>query len=123
LLKQIRTRAKQAKRTVEAEVIELLSEAVSDDDHLAPDIVEAMAKVEHLDDESLRDAMTSIMTKKQAKRLAALNYKAQDEGLSVEEKSEQEGLLHVYDKSMVVRAAVMAELHKRGVNVAELIAL
>jgi hypothetical protein len=32
-------------------------------------------------------------------------------------------LLHIYDKSMLVRAAVMAELHKRGVNVAELIGL
>ena len=122
LLKQIRTRAKQAKRTVEAEVIELLSEAISDDERLTPDVVEAMAKVEHLDDEALRNAMTPILTKKQAMRLAALNYKAQDEGLTAAEKEEQDELLRIADKSMIVSAAVLAELHKRGVDVSKLIA-
>jgi plasmid stability protein len=83
LFKQIRTRAKQAKRTVEAEVVTLLSEAVSDVDRLPPDIVEVLANVEHLDNAALRDAMTPILTKKQAKRLAALNYKAQEDGLTL----------------------------------------
>lgn len=122
LFKQIRTRAKQAKRTVEAEVVTLLSEAVSDVDRLPPDIVEVLANVEHLDDAALRDAIIPILTKKQAKRLAALNYKAQDDGLTDAEELERDELLQVADKSMILSAAVLAELRKRGVDVSKLIA-
>lgn len=149
LLKQIRSRARRAKRTVEAEVIHLLSDAIAGtrrvpangtpkgngrvnpdppaaggpgDQTLAPDIAEAVARVRSLDGQALRAAMKPLITPKQAKRLAELNYKAQATGLTDAEESERDRLLHVYDKSMVVRAAVMAELHKRGVNVAELIA-
>jgi hypothetical protein len=144
LLKRIRARARRAKRSVEAEVVDLLAGAVNgvpiipstkesqaktskngdsdNDEELAPDIVEEMDSVRHLDDDSLRKALTPIMTKKQAKRLADLNYKAQDERLTPGEKIEQEELLHVAEKSMVVRAAVLAELHKRGVDVSEYVA-
>ncbi len=108
LLKQIRTRARQAKRNVEAEVVTLLSEAVSDVDRLPPGIVEELASIEHLNDAALRDAMAPILTKKQAKRLAALNYKAQDDGLTDAEKLERDQLLHTADKSMIRSAAVMA---------------
>jgi hypothetical protein len=149
LLKEIRGRARRAKRTVEAEVIQLLNDAVGDgrngsaqgtagkkpnsrrgkraepdpvEDALPPDIAEAVARVPLLDDRALREAMKPLMTPKQAKRLAELNYKAQDKGLTPAEETERDELLDVYDKSMLVRAAVMAELRKRGVEVAELIA-
>jgi plasmid stability protein/uncharacterized protein YnzC (UPF0291/DUF896 family) len=149
LLKRIRSRARRSKRTVEAEIVQLLSDAIAgsdgllangapaknprvspdqpevalpEEDPLPPDIAEAVARIGTLDDRALREAMKPLMTPKQAKRLADLNYKAQDKGLTAAEKAEQSELLHVYDKSMVVRAAVMAELHKRGADIADLIA-
>jgi Antitoxin FitA-like, ribbon-helix-helix len=173
LLARIRDRARQANRTVEAEVLDLLSAAVptdaappsghpesppaagkqprtrpadraasngkrgraqvrsaarpkaaksKDEEALPQDIADAVARIESLDDRALREAMKPLMTARQAKRLADLNYKAQDKGLTAAEKAEQAELLHIYDKSMVVRAAAMAELRKRGVDVAELIA-
>ena len=165
LLKRIRGRARQAKRTVEAEVVKLLTDAVSADgathgDDSSPpsakkkprtsladraevngsregstmqssartereyqrDWESAVAQVPQLDDRALRKAVKPLMTCRQSDRLADLNYKAQDTGLTAAEKVEQRELLHVSDKSMVVRAAVLAELHKRGVDVSEFVA-
>lgn len=148
LLDRLRGRAKRSKRTVEAEVVQILSEAVSvtkngsangpggkksrpqrrheaklADDALPPDIEEAMAEVESLDDRALREAVKPLMTKKQADRLAELNRQAQDEGLSDAEEAERDRLLHVYNKSVLVRGAALAELKKRGVDVSDLTAL
>jgi len=122
LLKQIRIRAKQAKRTVEAEVVDILSEAISDDDRLAPDIVEAIARIPGLDETQLRDAASDVLSTKEVRRLESLNRKAQNEGLSAAEEKERDQLSHRYDKAMVVRATAIAELHKRGADYADLIA-
>jgi len=121
VVKQIRKRAKRAKRSLEAEVVGLLTNAIGSESGLPADIEKAIAGVAELDDRALRAAVKPIMTPKQSKRLAALNYKAQDEGLTAAERLERAELLHVYDKSMLVRAAALAELHKRGVDVSALI--
>ncbi|MBO0698002.1 MAG: hypothetical protein J2P46_06395 [Zavarzinella sp.] len=93
-----------------------------DEDALPADIAAAVARAGSLDDRALREAMKPLLTPKQARRLAELNYKAQDKGLTAAERAEQSALAHLADKSKVVRAAVMAELRKRGVDVANLIA-
>jgi hypothetical protein len=146
LLKQIRGRARRSKRSVEAEVVRLLSEAVSaghpgsangsaappardrpavapaEDEAVPADNAEAVARVRALNDRALRKAVTPLMTKRQADRLAGLNRKAQAEGLSDAEEAERDQLLHVYDKSVLVRGAALAELHKRGVDISGLVA-
>jgi hypothetical protein len=149
VLTQIRKRAQNAKRTVEDEIVSLLADAVANgmastngevtpgvsakseeardvhrllaeaEANLAPDIKEAIDRIEKLDDNALRKAVRPILKPKQAKRLEALNRKAQDDGLTGAEERERDELLHVYKKSMVVRAAALAELHKRGFNVSE----
>jgi len=93
-----------------------------DEEALPPDIAAAIERIPSLDDRALRAAMKPLITHKQAERLAELNYKAQDVGLTAAERAEQDDLVHISDKSVLVRAAVMAELHKRGVDVAKLIA-
>ena len=122
LLKQLRARARQAKRSVDSEVVNLLNDAISAEERLPPDIEAAIADVERLDEAGLRRAVVPLMKPKQAKRLEALNYKEQDEGLTPAEQEEREKLSHLYDKSMIVRATALAELHKLGVDVNELIA-
>lgn len=148
VLTRIRNRARKAKRTVEAEIVSLLTEAVNGangathktsrttnkkaiktkphdvvEEQLPPDIDAAIAEVERLDDiDKLREAVVPLMKPKQAKRLADLNYKAQDTGLTDAEERERDELLHLYEKSMIVRATALAELHKRGVDVSEFVA-
>src|SRR5262249_16276156 len=93
-----------------------------DDEALAPDIAEAVGRVEKLDNDGLLRAARPAMSGKQLKRLAGLNRKAQDDGLSAAEERERDELLHAYEKAMVVRATALAELRKRGVDISDLIA-
>lgn len=102
-----------------AEAARVLAEAEA---QLAPAIKAELDRIEKLDQEALLAAVTPIMRPKQAKRLASLNRKAQDEGLTDAEERERDELLQIYEKSIVVRATALAELHKRGVDVSELIA-
>jgi plasmid stability protein len=155
LLARLRDRARKANRTVEAEVVDLLSAALSanngvsakvanigrgqkpkgrakpnqhnvategDDDELPPDIAEAIAGIPLLDDAGLRRVAEAVLTRKESNRLAALNYKAQAGGLTGAEEQERDMLLHRYEKAMVVRATALGELHKRGVDISDLIA-
>ena len=147
ILAQIRKRARQAKHTVEAEVVHLLTEAVAgangavsekskpvkkqpvdteagsdEDDKLPPDIEAAIAKVEGLDNAGLRQAAEDVLSSKEVRRLESLNRKAQNGGLTAAEQKERDELSHSYEKALVVRSTAIAELHKRGVDVADLIA-
>jgi hypothetical protein len=88
-----------------------------EDDELPPDIAEAIAGIDALDEVALRHLANSVLTTKESNRLAALNYKNQAEGLTQAERREQRELLHQYEKAMVVRASAIGELHRRGVDV------
>jgi len=147
VLAQIRKRARQAKHTVEAEVVHLLTEALTGangavrekskpkrkkpleteaasdaDEALPPDIEAAIAGLKEFDEAKLREAAEDVLSTKEVRRLETLNRKAQNEGLTAAEKTERDELSHRYEKAMVVRATALAELHKRGVDVADLIA-
>jgi hypothetical protein len=68
-----------------------------------------IARIEQLDEKGLREAVQPIPKLKQAERLAALNRKAQDEGLTKAEEKERDELLAIYEESVVVRATALAE--------------
>ena len=145
LFVRIQERAKKGNRTVEAEVLDLLTVALSvnngatanghnagrsrklktdvpnDKDELPPDIAEAIAGMDRLDEAGLRRAAKDVLTKKESNRLAALNYKAQADGLTGAEEQERDVLIHRYEKALVVRSTALAELHKRGIDVSDLI--
>jgi uncharacterized protein YnzC (UPF0291/DUF896 family) len=146
LLKELRGRARRAKRTVEAEVLKLISDAVTagdqppangaghdrngrvivagpqEDEALPADIQAAIAEVERLDEAGLRRAVADVLSTKEVRRLEALNRKAQKEGLTAAEAKQRDELSHRYEKALVVRAKALAELHKRGVDGADLLA-
>jgi plasmid stability protein len=122
VLARIRDRARQANRTVEAEVVNLLTDATCAEEALPADIEAAIAALGLLDESALRIAAESRLSKKESTRLAALHYKRQKDGLTRAEDKERRTLVHRYEKAMVIRATALAELHKRGVDVAEFIA-
>ena len=93
-----------------------------EDEELSPDIAAAIAQMKNLDETKLRHAVEDVLSTKDVRRLEALNRKAQNEGLSAAEQKERDELSHNYEKALVVRATALAELHKRGVDVADLIA-
>jgi plasmid stability protein len=146
LLKQLRSRARRGKRTVEAELLKLIGDAVSADDEtpangaghrrngrhkaagpkedepLTPDIESALAEIRRLDDAGVRRLAKDVLSTKEVRRLEALNRKAQKSTLTAAEEKQRAELSHSYEKALVVRSAAIAELHNRGVDVAELIA-
>ena len=93
-----------------------------DNGELPSDIAEALTKIEHLDAEGLRQAAVPEISRKQSDRLAVLNRKAQDDGLSRAEEVERDKLLHLYEKSMVVRAKRWPS-SQAGLDVSDLIAV
>ncbi len=93
-----------------------------DEEALPPDIAEAVAQLKGFDETKLRDAAADVLSPKEVRRLETLNRKAQNESLTVAEEEERDELSHRYEKALVVRATALAELHKRGVDVADLIA-
>jgi hypothetical protein len=117
---RIRERARHGKRSMEAEVADVVAEAFGDP--VLPEIGGAVTAVGFLDEPALRVAAESRLSKKESDRLASLHRKRQKDGLTRAEDKERRVLMHRYEKAMVVRATALAELHKRGVDVSEFVA-
>jgi hypothetical protein len=122
VLARLRDRARQAKRKVEAEVVSLPADATSAEDPLPPDIEAAVSAIGSLDEAALRVAAQSRLSKKESARLVALHHKRQKDGLTRAEDKERRELMHRYEKAAAIRATALAELHRRGVDVAEFVA-
>ena len=120
LYDRLSRRAAAAQRSVAAEIIDLVADAVSDDE-VSPALRDELARMESLDDESLWRAAQPSFTARQSRRLQALHFKMQDEGLTVEERAEELALLRAADRSMLIRAQALALLKQRGRDISPLL--
>ncbi len=80
LYSQLKERADRWKRTVEAEVLDVLSSAIPAGDDLPPHIEEELSRLEAADDETLRRAAQSRLSPEAARQLEELHWKRQREG-------------------------------------------
>ena len=117
ILARIRERARQANRTVEAEVLDVLSDAVVADDKLPSDLQSAVDALDLLDETALRRAFDSRLSAEAASELEALHFKERREGLTPVEDQRRHDLIRQYERAMLVRARAAALLHQRGCNV------
>src|SRR3972149_553243 len=115
-------RAEQTRRTVEAELLEVVATAVPIADELPPDLAEAISPLALLDDEALWRAAPSHLPAEAASQMEELHLKRQREGLSEAEQQTLAGLVRQYERAMLVRAQAAALLKQRGYDVSELIA-
>jgi plasmid stability protein len=122
LYSQLKQRAEQAQRTVEAETLELLAATVPAAEGLAPDVQQALTSLSLLDDEALRHAAASRLGSEAAAELEALHFKQQREGLSEAESQRRAELIRQYERAMLVRAQAVALLRQRGHDVSSLFA-
>ena len=118
----LRQRAQETRRTLEAEILDVVTSVIQPDDDLPPDLREAIAPLKGLDDEALRRAAMDRFPEEAAARCAELNSKQQREGLTDEETRALDGLRRGYERVMVIRAAAAALLKERGHDVSKLIA-
>lgn len=121
LYDSLRQRAQEARQSLEAEILDVVTSAIRAVDDLPTDLGEAIAPLRELDDEALLRAAMDRFPKEAAARFSELNRKQQREGLTDEEMRALDDLRRGYERVMVVRAEAAALLKQRGHDVSKLI--
>ncbi len=121
LYSRLRRRAEQSRRTVEAELLDVVTTAVPVADDLPADLNEAISPLSLLDDAALWRAARSRMAAETAAQLEALHLKRQRDGLTATEDQTLAGLVRHYERVMLVRAQAATLLKQRGHDVSELL--
>jgi plasmid stability protein len=121
LYEQLRRRAEQTERTVEAELLEVVAAAVPAAGELPASLAEALAPLDLLDDDALWRAARSRLPAPAAERLADLHVQRQRASLALAEIDELAALVRQYEQAMLVRARTAAILGQRGHDVSSLL--
>jgi plasmid stability protein len=121
LYEQLKRRAAQAQRTVEAELLDVVATAVPVGDNLPADLAEAISPLALLDNEALWRAARSHLPAEAAAQMEDLHLKRQREGLTEVEEATLKGLVRQYERTMLVRGQAAALLKARGHDVSHLL--
>jgi plasmid stability protein len=122
LYERLVQRASRTRRTVEAELVEAVTTSLPDEpDELPADMVEAIAALHLLDDESLWRAARTSLDPERAADIEDLHLKRQREGLSASETDALATRMKEYTRLMLVRARAAALLKQRGHDVSVLL--
>jgi plasmid stability protein len=121
LYTRLERRAEQANRSVEDELLEVLTTAVPVADELPADLEEAISPLALLDDEALWRAARSPLPAEVAAQLQELHLERQREGLSEAKAETLSGLVRQYERALLVRSQAIALLHQRGHDVSQLL--
>ncbi len=122
LYERLKRRAEQADRTVEAELLDVVTTAVPTEDLLPAYLEEAVAPLAMLDDAALWRAARSHLPKKTSAQIERLHLKRQREGLTNTETESLVNDMRQYERTLLVRARAAALLKQRGHDVSELLA-
>ena len=120
LYSRIEQRAARTQRSVEEELLDVLTSALPASEDLPADLAAALAPLALLDDTALWRAAQSHLSADAVARLEALHLKRQSEGLSDTEEAEVARLVRQYERTMLVRARAVALLKQRGKDVSTL---
>lgn len=116
-------RAEQARRTLEAELLDAVRFMASDTQERLPDDLEAeISRLEAFDDEALWQTARSHLPDEASAQLEALNFKQKSEGLTPAERESLSQLLYQYERFMLLRAHAATHLKSRGHDVSCLLA-
>jgi plasmid stability protein len=122
LYDHFQSRARQARRSVEAELLETVATAAAGEEELPGDVALALSDLELLSDDELRRAARNRLSSDVRSRLEGLNLKQQRERLAPAEREALEGLVRQYDQSVLLRAEAVRLLKQRGQDVSDLLA-
>jgi plasmid stability protein len=121
LYSQLKERAERWKRSIEAEVLDVLSSAMPAGDGLPAHIEEKFSRLDAADDETLRLAAQSRLSPEAARQLEELHWKRQREVLTQDEAQTAASLVEQYERAMLIRARAAALWKQRGHDPSELI--
>lgn len=106
-------RAKARQRSIEAELLEVVTQAGTEEQLLA-EHEEALGQLVLLEDEALQRVATGQLPAEISAQLEALHLKQQREGLLPEERARTDALMRQYERHLLLRAEAIAQLQKRG---------
>jgi plasmid stability protein len=107
-------------RSVEEELLELLTGALAD--HTVPrDLAETAASLSSLDDARLWQVARGQLTDEASRELEALHWKRQREGLDPDEQQRTIELERLFDRIVLLRSQAAALLKQRGHDVGPLV--
>ncbi|HLY32859.1 MAG TPA: hypothetical protein VKQ36_17680 [Ktedonobacterales bacterium] len=120
---RLRARANAAHRSVEDEVLTIVTAAIAED-ALPADLEAALAALETADDVALwRTARASQLTQAESDEIEQLHFKRQrGESLAAQEEERLDDLMQHYHRAMLLRAQAVALLKERGHDVDTLLA-
>lgn len=119
LYEQLKQRAAQSDRTVEAELVQVVSSVVPVTRKITPDLTERLAQMRTLDNAALWHAAHSRLSKPALARLQSLNNKRQREGLTETEARKANELAHEYERVVLLRSQAIGLLKERGEDISE----
>lgn len=123
LYQQVKQRAGQTNRTVQAEVIAAVEALLATDNlavELPPTLAEEIAQLPFLDNDHLWQAARQIAPAEKNERMQALVLKQQAEGLTPTEQEEAQQLQFYAHRLMLIRAEAAVLLQQRGFNISTL---
>jgi len=122
LYARLQQRAQKSNRTLEAELLEVLSTAVPADESLPHPLAEEVARLDDMDDAALWQAARSRLSAEKSAQLEVLHIKRQRKGLSETEARTLAELVQQYERAMLIRARAVAILKLRGYDLSGLAA-
>jgi plasmid stability protein len=117
---RLKVRAEQAQHNIEDELVNLAAAAL-DNEPIPLDIQEAVASLPVLDDAALWQAARSRLPQADSDEVEALHFKRQREGLTDTEKQRLAGLMHQYEKALLIRSHALLLLKQRGQDITPLL--
>lgn len=117
---QIRRAAERIQRPIHDIMVEAVSAVAPVVDTATEKLRSVLAQMAFLNDAALWQAARATMPVKQRERLEALHDKQQRQGLTNEERVEEQTLLALYDETILVRAQAAVLLKQRGYDVSDL---
>jgi plasmid stability protein len=121
LYSRLEARASESNRTVEAELIEILSTAIPAEFEMTPELGKELALLDQLDDASLWQTAREMLPAETCARLEQMHLKQRREGLSETETHALADLVRQYERTMLVRARAAVLLKHRGRDVSKLV--
>lgn len=114
LYRQVERRARRMRRSVEDELVDVVSTALPTMEDLPSDIADDLEQLAYLTDAELWQAACTTLPEQNAERMQALLLKRQRASLSAAEERELKRLAHRADHAMLVRAKAAVLLKARG---------
>ena len=121
LLQSLKRRATSRRKSLEKEVVELITTGLQNADAGIGELEEFLQPLEMMTDDDLWNAARSRLPRRLSSELEKLHQKRQRDGMTKAERERARLLTEQFERCLVVRARAIELLHARGHDVSRLL--